>query len=149
MKSHVIDTPALPAHFRAMGTDHQHIVQSALTKLAQTGDANALEPFLHESFLHHRPESTLNKAQWLASVAAVPLADLRVEIRHLLADGAFVVMHSTRSLAPNGPRVAGVDIWRVEEGLIAEAWEILEPFAEAADHFVWWKSAPAQAAAQP
>lgn len=122
-----------------MVTDNRQIIQGALAKLIETGDASALEPFLHADFLHHRPDSTSNKAQWLAAVRAVPLADLRVDIRHLLADGAYVVMHSRRSLATGGPEVVGVDIWRVENGLIAEGWEILEPIGEAADHFVWWK----------
>lgn len=122
-----------------MVTDNRQIIQGALAKLIETGDASALEPFLHADFLHHRPDSTSNKAQWLAAVRAVPLADLRVDIRHLLADGAYVVMHSRRSLATGGPEVVGVDIWRVENGLIAEGWEILEPMGEAADHFVWWK----------
>lgn len=72
---------------------------------------------------------------------AVPLAKLRVDIRHLLADGAYVVMHSRRSFATGGPEIVGVDIWRVENGLIAEGWEILEQVAEAADHFMWWKAA--------
>jgi predicted SnoaL-like aldol condensation-catalyzing enzyme len=139
MKSHVIDTRATRGILSAMVTDNKQIIQDALAKLIQTSDASALEPFLHAEFLHHRPDSTLNKAQWLAAVQAVPLADLRVDIRHLLSEGAYVVMHSRRSLASGGPEIAGVDIWRVENGLIAEGWETLEPVAEAADHFVWWK----------
>jgi predicted SnoaL-like aldol condensation-catalyzing enzyme len=127
---------------RAMPTDNKHIIQNALSSLIQTGDATALEPFLHADFLHHRPDSTSNKAQWLAAVRAVPLALLRVDIRHLLADGAYVVMHSRRSLTTGGPEIDGVDIWRVEDGLIAEAWELLEPVSESADHFVWWQAAP-------
>src|SRR5687768_2316411 len=121
----------------AMTTNNKHIIQSALATLIQTGDADALQPFLHSDFLHHRPDSTLNKARWFAAVGAGPLADLRVDIRHLLADGAYVVMHSRRLFATGGPEIAGVDIWRVESGLIAEGWEILEPVAEAADHFTW------------
>jgi predicted SnoaL-like aldol condensation-catalyzing enzyme len=139
MTSHVIDTRRTRGTLSAMGTDNKQIIEDALSKLIQTRDAGALEPFLHAEFLHHRPDSTSNKAQWLAAVRAVPLADLRVDILHLLSDGAYVVMHSKRSLATGGPEIAGVDIWRVANGLIAEGWEILEPVAEAADHFVWWK----------
>jgi predicted SnoaL-like aldol condensation-catalyzing enzyme len=125
-----------------MATDNKQLIQEALAKLMHTGDESALEPFLHAGFVHHRPDSTSNKGQWLAAVRALPLADLRVVVRHLLADGAYVVMHSTRSLASGGPEIAGVDIWRMEDGLIAEGWEILEPVAEAAQHFMWWKAGP-------
>ncbi len=48
----------------------------------------------------------------------------------------------TRSLATGGTEVAGVDIGRVEDGLIVEGWELLEPVAEAASHFLWWKKEP-------
>jgi predicted SnoaL-like aldol condensation-catalyzing enzyme len=58
----------------------------------------------------------------------------------LLADGDRVVMHSSRRL-PAGQRIVVVDIWRLEDGRIAEAWEIIEPVAHAAANFRWWESA--------
>ncbi|MFY0534113.1 hypothetical protein [Nannocystis pusilla] len=37
--------------------------------------------------------------------------------------------------------IAVVDIWRFEDGQIAEGWEIIEPVAQAPANFEWWKSA--------
>lgn len=82
---------------------------------------------------------TRNKAEWLAALRAVPLAELRVELHHLLTDGAYVVMHSRRWLTSGGPYITGVDIWRLEDGLIVEGWELLEPRADAAQHMLWWQ----------
>lgn len=33
------------------------------------------------------------------------------------------------------------DIWRIDGGLIAEAWEIIEPVAQVAANLVWWEPA--------
>ncbi|KAA9378184.1 nuclear transport factor 2 family protein [Microbispora cellulosiformans] len=125
-------------------TDNKSIVQRALTALVATGDVDALAPLLSDDFTHHRPDSTSKtKTEWLAAVRAalVPLAGMRVEILHVLADGDHVVMHSRRRLPGAGPGIAVVDIWRLDDGLIAEAWEIIEPAARAAANLTWWESA--------
>lgn len=125
-----------------MTTDNKSIVERALAQLIGTGDVDALEPLLSDDFVHHRPDSTsATKAEWLAAVRAVPIADLRVEVHHVLADGDHVVMHSRRWLPDAGPGIAGVDIWRFDDGLIAEGWEIIEPVAQAAANMVWWEPA--------
>ncbi|WP_209238173.1 nuclear transport factor 2 family protein [Streptomyces oryzae] len=127
-----------------MTTDNKSIVQRALAELIQTGDVDALEPLLSDDFVHHRPDSTSsNKAEWLAAIqtALIPLADMRVDVHHLLADGDHVVMHSRRRLPDDGPEIAVVDIWRIDNALIAEGWEIIEPVAQAAANLVWWEPA--------
>ncbi|WP_086751258.1 nuclear transport factor 2 family protein, partial [Streptomyces scabiei] len=99
-----------------MTTDNKSIARRALAELIETGSVDALEPLLSEDFVHHRPDATSStKAEWLAAVQAAlsPLAGMRVEVHHLLADGDHVVMHSRRQLPDAGPEIAVVDIWRV------------------------------------
>lgn len=127
-----------------MTTENKSIVQRALAGLIETGDVDALASFLSADFVHHRPGATTStKAEWLAAVRAalVPLAGMRVEIHQVLADGDHVVMYSRRRLPDGGPEIAVVDIWRIEDGLIAEAWEIIEPLAQVAANLVWWEPA--------
>ncbi|MBO2457917.1 nuclear transport factor 2 family protein [Actinomadura violacea] len=122
---------------------NKDIVQHALSELITTGSTKGLEPLLGEDFVHHRPDATSStKTEWLAAVEAalVPLAGMQVEIRHLLADGDHVVLHTRRRL-PDGPEIAVVDIWRVDGGLISEAWEIIEPVAAAHANLTWWDPA--------
>ncbi|MEU5865170.1 MULTISPECIES: nuclear transport factor 2 family protein [unclassified Nonomuraea] len=124
-----------------MTTDNKAIVQRALTQLIGTGDVDALAPLLHDDFLHHRPDAeNSTKAEWLDAVrsALTPLAGMRVEIDHVLADGDHVVMHSRRWAPGGGPEIVVVDIWRLDGGLIAEAWEIIEPVSQAAANLTWW-----------
>lgn len=138
MKSHFIDELRPKSKTPAMSSDNKGIVQRALAELITTGDVGRVARFLSEDFVHHRPDSKRNKSEWLAAVHAVPLADLRVEVQHVLADGAYVVMMSRRWLMGGGPGVVGVDIWRLENGLIAEGWETIEPIGDAAAHMQWW-----------
>ncbi|TMR33994.1 nuclear transport factor 2 family protein [Nonomuraea zeae] len=124
-----------------MTTDNKSIVRQALTALVATGDVDALAPLLSDDFVHHRPDSTLTKAEWLAAVRAalIPTAGLQVEIQHVLGDGDRVMMHSRRWLPGAEPGIVVVDIWRLHRGLIAEAWEIIEPVAQASAHMTWWE----------
>ncbi|MEW9555849.1 nuclear transport factor 2 family protein [Nonomuraea sp. NPDC050783] len=124
--------------------DNKTILQRALSALVETGDVDALAPLLSDGFVHHRPDGTSStKARWLDAVrtALVPLAGMRVEVRHLLAEGDHVVMHSRRWLPEGGPEITVVDIWRLDGGLIAEGWEIIEPTAQARAHLTWWEPA--------
>jgi predicted SnoaL-like aldol condensation-catalyzing enzyme len=124
--------------------ENKTIVQRALAGLIETGDVEALGTFLSDDFVHRRPGSTTStKAAWLAAVktALVPLAGMRVEIHQVLADGDHVVMHSRRWLPGGGPEIAVVDFWRVDDGLITEGCEIIEPVAQVAANLVWWEPA--------
>jgi predicted SnoaL-like aldol condensation-catalyzing enzyme len=124
-------------------TDNKAVVQRALAGLLETRDADALVPFLSDDFVHHRPgPTTSTREQWLDAVrtALAPLADMRVEIHRILADGDHVVVHSRRWLPDGGPDITVVDIWRVDDGLIAEGWELIEPASRAAANVVWWES---------
>ena len=125
-----------------MTTANKNLVQQALGELIGTGDVDAFGAFLRDDFVHHRPDATTStKEEWLANVRAalVPLAGMQVEIEHVLADGDHVVMYSRRRLPDGGPEVAIVDILRVDGGLIAEAWEIIEPVARATANVSWWE----------
>jgi predicted SnoaL-like aldol condensation-catalyzing enzyme len=141
MKCEFIDKRRGHGNTASMTTDNKSFVQDALAKLLTTGDVGVIEPVLRDDFVHHRPDSTTStKAEWLASVAAAlgPLAGMQVEVLHVLADDDHVVMHSRRRLPDGGPEITVVDILRVDEGLIAEVWEIIEPTAQAAANLTWW-----------
>ncbi|TDD39031.1 DUF4440 domain-containing protein [Actinomadura sp. KC06] len=127
-----------------MSDENKSIVQKTMAELIETGDVDALGAVLSDEFVHHRPDSTSTKTEWLAAVRAawVKIADMEVEVQHLLADGDHVMMHSRRRLPDAGPEIAVVDVWRFEDGLIAEAWEVIEPVAQASANLEWW--APAE-----
>ncbi|MFE7504767.1 nuclear transport factor 2 family protein [Promicromonospora sp. NPDC057488] len=121
-------------------TDNTSIVAAAFAALTETGDVDAVARVLTEDFVHHRPDSTSSdRAEWLAAVrrSREHIADMQVEILHVLSDGDHVMLHSRRRL-PAGPEITVVDIMRFEQGRIAEAWELIEPAKEAEAHLTWW-----------
>ena len=144
MKSEFIDNRSGRGNTASMTIENKTIVQRALAGLIETGDVDALAPFLSDDFVHRRPGSTTStKVEWLAAVRAalVPLAGMQVEIHQVLADGDHVVVCSRRWLPDGGPEIAVVDIWRIDDGLIAEGWEIIEPVAQVAANLAWWEPA--------
>lgn len=144
MKSDFIDKRRGGGNTASMTMANKIIVQRALAGLIETGDVDALAQVLSDDFVHHRPGSiTSTKGEWLAAVRAalVRLVGTQVEIHQVLSDGDHVVMYSRRWLPDAGPEIAVVDIWRIDGGLIAEAWEIIEPVAQVAANLVWWEPA--------
>ena len=121
-------------------TDNKTIVQRAFAVLLETGDVDALASSIRDDFVHHRPGGTTStKPEWLAAVRAAqePLAGMRVEILQMLADGDHVLVHTRRSL-PAGAEVSVVDIIRLDDGVVAEAWEIIEPVSRVVADAAWW-----------
>lgn len=142
MTSEFIDNRRGGANTASMTTENRTIIEGALADLVSTGGTGALESLLSDDFVHHKPDSTAStKAEWLAAVRAVPLADLRVEVLRVLADGDHVMMYSRRWLDGGGPEIAGVDIWRLDGGRIVEGWEILERPAQVPGNLLWWQPA--------
>jgi predicted SnoaL-like aldol condensation-catalyzing enzyme len=50
-------------------------------------------------------------------------------------------MVSRRWLDGGGPGITGVDVWRLEDGLVVEGWEVIEPVGDATANFTWWQPA--------
>jgi predicted SnoaL-like aldol condensation-catalyzing enzyme len=126
----------------AMTTQNKQLVQQALAQLIGEGGVTALEPLLSDDFRHHRPDGLIRtKTKWLTDVgdALTPLAGMEVEVLHMLSDGDHVILHTHRRLANGGPAIAVVDILRVSGNQITEAWEVIEPLAEADGHLTWWE----------
>jgi predicted SnoaL-like aldol condensation-catalyzing enzyme len=131
-----------------MTTENKHIVQQALAALVEAGDVDALAGSLSDDFRHHRPDATTKtQAEWLAAVGAAmgPTVGMQIDILHVLSEGDHVVVHSRRRLPEAGPEVVVVDILRLENGLVAEIWETIEPVADAAANVAWWQGRPAPA----
>jgi predicted SnoaL-like aldol condensation-catalyzing enzyme len=126
-----------------MTEQNKQLVQQALGQLIGEGGTEALEPLLSKDFRHHRPDGLVrSKTEWLTDVgnALTPLADMKVEILHLFSDADHVILHTHRHLPDGGPSIAVVDIIRIADNQISEAWELLEPLAEAGRHLSWWEA---------
>ncbi|QIP84204.1 nuclear transport factor 2 family protein [Streptomyces sp. Tu 2975] len=108
-----------------MSTDARELVLTCL-KLYGAGDLDAVATLLRDDFMDHGlPFRTTTKADWIATARELPLTEMRIDVRRLIAEGDHVTMFSRRRL-PGGIDIAVADVFRVQDGLIAERWEIVE-----------------------
>ncbi|MDI6097273.1 nuclear transport factor 2 family protein [Actinoplanes sp. NEAU-A12] len=90
------------------------------------GEIEVLREIIREDFVSHSPGAPAGRDAWIAFIVNSPIAGARLDLQHVIADARFVVAHYT--LVPvEGPSETVVDIWRFEEGLIVEHWDVSRP----------------------
>ncbi|MFE4216612.1 nuclear transport factor 2 family protein [Streptomyces sp. NPDC056844] len=110
-----------------MSTDNKDKVL-ACVELYGKGDVDAVAPLLREDYVDHGlPFRTSTRAEWIAAARELPLTEMRIDIRRLVAEGDHVTMFSRRRLPAAGLDIAVADVFRLQDGLIAERWEVVEP----------------------
>jgi predicted SnoaL-like aldol condensation-catalyzing enzyme len=109
-------------------TDNKQLILDCLARYGEGDHLDAVAPLLRDDYTDHGlPFQTSTKAAWIAVARELPLADMRIDIRRLMSEGDYVMMYSRRSLPDGALDIAVADVFRVEDGLIAERWEIVEP----------------------
>lgn len=115
-------------HTSTAPSDPKELVLACLERYG-SGDLDAVAPLLRDDYTDHGlPFRTATKADWLAVARGLPLAEMKVDLRMLLAEGDYVTMFSRRQLP--GLDIAVADVFRIQDGLIAERWEVVEQIPE-------------------
>jgi len=70
---------------------------------------------------------------WLAGFKAA-FPHHRYEVKRVLAEGDYVMLHLHGMGGPNPHGESVVDIFRVEDGKVVEHWDIIQPIPESADN---------------
>ncbi|WP_433224051.1 nuclear transport factor 2 family protein [Microtetraspora malaysiensis] len=97
------------------------------------GNVDILCTLLREDFIEHSPGNPSGRDAFIDHIAHAPVAAAKLELKRVIADGPYVVMHYLM-LPPDDERgIAVVDIWRLENGLIAEHWDVVQPVPDAAE----------------
>ncbi|GHF25897.1 hypothetical protein GCM10017786_70120 [Amycolatopsis deserti] len=96
-----------------------------------SGNTEVLRTLLHENFIEHSPGNPSGRDAFIEFIAAAPVAGAHLDLKRVVAEDDLVVMHY--SMTPEGDErgVAVVDIWRLEDGKIAEHWDVVQPVPEA------------------
>lgn len=111
-------------------TDNKQLILDCLALYVQ-GRLEDVVPLLREDYTDHGlPFQTSSREAWIATARKLPLAGMRIDIRRLVADGDNVLMFSRRQLPAANLDIAVADVFRLQDGLIAERWEIVEQVAE-------------------
>src|SRR5205809_5703345 len=93
-------------------------------------DSNAIDKYVADDIKQHNPLLKDGK-EWLKAALRPFLENpniekTKIEIPQSAADGDMVWL-LVKDVAPNGKVFARVNIFRVENGKIAEAWKVSEP----------------------
>jgi len=110
--------------------ENKKLVTDFYQSLFGDKDSTAIDKYLTEGFIQHNPLMQDGR-EWLKTALHPFLSNAHIEktkidIKQIAADGDKVWLY-VRDIAPNGKEFARVDIFRVENGKIAENWKITEP----------------------
>ena len=103
---------------------NKQLAMRGFTEFA-AGNVAALRPLLREDFVEHSPGTPSGRDAFIEFISTAPVAKARLDLRRVVADDEFVVMHY-RMTTPEDD-VAVVDIWRFVDGQIVEHWDVLQP----------------------
>jgi len=101
------------------------------------GDLDGALALLHPDFVSHNPRvphdpATATGLQAFADFFREPagkaLLDAGTDVRRVIADDSLVAVHNRIAL-PTGD-VAAVDILRIQDGLVVEHWDVVQPIPE-------------------
>jgi predicted SnoaL-like aldol condensation-catalyzing enzyme len=97
------------------------------------GNVDVLRTLLAEDFVEHSPGNPSGRDAFIDFIAHAPVADARLELKRVIADGQYVVMHYLMTTPGDERGTAVVDIWRLENQLIVEHWDVVQPVPDYAE----------------
>ncbi len=100
------------------------LVRQAMTSLFQRRDATAVERYYAPHYIQHNPNIPQGRDALQALVAALS-PDVYYEPGLMIAEGDLVAIHGRIRGWSSTPQVV-VDIFRIESGMLAEHWDVLQ-----------------------
>jgi predicted SnoaL-like aldol condensation-catalyzing enzyme len=128
---------SLPADARASALEaNKKTVLDFYDKALNGADLDAAAAQLGPHYIQHNPNIPDGVDGFMTFVRqlkkAYPL--VRGEIKHVFADGDFVILHVHARRTPDELGLAIVDIFRLEGGKIVEHWDVRQPMPQTALH---------------
>ena len=94
------------------------------------GNIEVLRPLLREDFVEHSPGNPSGRDAFIEFIARAPVAGAQLDLRRVIADDEYVVMHYLMTTPDTPEGEAVVDIWRFVDNQIIEHWDVVQPVAE-------------------
>jgi predicted SnoaL-like aldol condensation-catalyzing enzyme len=110
-------------------TSSKERIMSGFAEFA-AGNIEVLQTLLREDFIEHSPGNPSGRRAFIDFIKNSALTSSRFELKRVVAEGDLVVMHYHLIPREGGRGLAVVDFWRLEDGLIAEHWDVVQPVPE-------------------
>ncbi len=96
--------------------------------------ADAVARYVGSRYIQHNPDTPDGADAFVKSTLALIAAhpDLRVDIKRMIAEGDLVAAHNLVTTSRESRGLAGIDIFRLENGKIVEHWDARQPVPEKA-----------------
>lgn len=104
--------------------DNRDLVLEAMTSLFQKRDAGAVDRLYAVNYIQHNPGIAQGRQVLRELVSQLP-PSVYYEPGMVISEGAFVAIHGRIRGWSDKPQVV-VDIFRVEDGRLAEHWDVLQ-----------------------
>ena len=92
----------------------------------------AVDKYFDPNYIQHNPYAATGaepmREFFKKFYAANPTASVKLD--HVLADGDLVALHYLTKVKPEDRGMMAVDIFRIENGKIAEHWDVVQPIPE-------------------
>jgi predicted SnoaL-like aldol condensation-catalyzing enzyme len=109
------------------------LVLEAMTSLFQRHDATAVDRLYASNYIQHNPDIPQGREALRALVAGLS-KDVRYEPGLMVAEGEYVAIHGRIRGWAGQPQIV-IDLFRIEDGKLAEHWDVLQNEAPAAAAF--------------
>ena len=109
------------------------IVADAVSAIFERFDVASVERLLKVDYVQHNPAVPTGRATIVGFLPALKESGISVTTHRIIAEGPFVVAHNTYSNAKlfGADNLVAFDVFRVEDGKVAEHWDNLAPVASA------------------
>lgn len=112
-------------------TDPAAIVNAGMKAAFVDFDPVAMADWFAPDYIQHNPTVPTGLAPLAGFVPALKASGLSADVHRTIVDGNLVALHSTYSNAQafGGETLVAFDVYRVEDGKIAEHWDNITPLA--------------------
>lgn len=109
----------------------KELVLEAVAAIFINFDPTAADQLLAKDYIQHNPAVPTGAAPILGFIPALKDSGITVETHRVISEGDMVVLHTTygNARAFGAETLVGFDVFRVEDGKVAEHWDNLTPLA--------------------
>jgi predicted SnoaL-like aldol condensation-catalyzing enzyme len=95
-------------------------------------DFDAASKYLGSRYTQHNPNAADGPEGLKAYIAFLKdkFPNSRSEIKHIFADGDYVIVHDHAVREPGTRGIAIVNIYKLENGKVVEHWDVMQPVPE-------------------